>query len=329
LLGLCFTTFNVSFYIGRDIEMLRTRRVGVSCLAHQMRLCRTPSAPLPPPSDSSYLGSSTRFTNTTPEVLESLEQGQLTHVLPARVGDHAAIVLVRLQRWVADRFARERYLHRATVLKVVAPCPAFAAAVVKHFSCLVRGRENTTARTLLSEAENHQQHLHILMQLAKPNPAEIVAIYVCQVVQFFIYLTLFTVAPRFAHRLVGYTLEESAVMYTHMINDIDAGKVGELPGGRLPDSAFKYWGMSLHTPDEASMSPSDEPPVGWSVRHLALLIRADEMEHRDNHHKAANLLDDAMSKSRTARVSRAPEEPETPPADTPPAAVPQQEKHQH
>ena len=287
--------------------MLRAVR-GPSCGALQMRLCSSTSPPVPPPSsDTAYLGSSTRYTNTTTEVLDTLEQGQLTHVLPARVGDHAAIVLVRLQRWFADRFARERYLHRATVLKVVAPSPAFAAAVVQHFSCLIRVRENSKARMLLSEAENHQRHLHILMELAKPNPAEICAIYICQVVQFFVYLGLFTVAPRFAHRLVGYTLEESAVMYTHMINDIDAGKVGELPGGRLPDSAFKYWGMA-HTPDDAATSHNGEPPVGWSVRHLALLIRADEMEHRDNHHKAANEYDEAMSKSRTARVSRAVEE---------------------
>lgn len=253
---------------------------------------------------TTYLGSSTRFIHTDTTVLNSLEQSQLTHVLPARVGDHIAIALVRLQRWLGDRFARERYMHRATVLKVVAPSPAYAAAVVSHFSCLVHKKENTNIRRLLSEAENHQHHLCFLMELAKPNPAEICAIYTAQVLQFFVYLVLFTVAPRFAYRLLGYTYEESTVMYTHMINDIDAGKVAEL-SGHLPDSACRYWGIDVAA-DGLPLSPQGDPPAGWSLRHLALLIRADEMQHRDDHHSSANAYDELSAKYRNDRLAKRP-----------------------
>jgi len=44
-----------------------------------------------------------------------MERQQLTHCVPGRVSDHLAIRLVRLLRWISDRFVRERHIHRATM----------------------------------------------------------------------------------------------------------------------------------------------------------------------------------------------------------------------
>ena len=72
-----------------------------------------------------------------------------------------------------------------------------------------------------------------------------------------------------AHRVVGYLEEEAVVSYTHYLEEIDAGRVENVPA---PQIAKDYWNL----PDEARL------------REVVLVVREDEAVHRDTNHRFAD-----------------------------------------
>jgi ubiquinol oxidase len=74
-----------------------------------------------------------------------------------------------------------------------------------------------------------------------------------------------------AHRIVGYLEEEAVVSYTQYLEEIDAGRVENVPA---PQLAKDYWNL----PDDARL------------REVVIVIRADEAEHRDTNHHFANQI---------------------------------------
>jgi hypothetical protein len=47
----------------------------------------------------------------------------------------------------------------------------------------------------------------------------------------------------FCHRFVGYLEEEAVRTYTHLLHDLDAGKLPEWKDAPAPDIARQYWKM--------------------------------------------------------------------------------------
>lgn len=92
-----------------------------------------------------------------------------------------------------------------------------------------------------------------------------------QICFFNAYFILYIISPKTAHRIVGYLEEEAVVSYTQYLDEIDAGKIENIP---VPEIAIKYWGL----------------PKDARLRELVLVVRADEAEHRDINHAFANQL---------------------------------------
>jgi len=53
------------------------------------------------------------------------------------------------------------------------------------------------------------------------------------------------ISPRYAHKLVGYLEEEAVKTYTHLLHDIDQGKLPEWKNQKLPEIARKYWKLPV------------------------------------------------------------------------------------
>lgn len=81
--------------------------------------------------------------------------------------------------------------------------------------------------------------------------------------------------PSSIHRLVGYIEEEAVVTYTHLLEDIDAGRLPGFTNLKAPAVALDYWRM----------------PKDASFRDLIENIRADEANHRVVNHTFASLHD--------------------------------------
>ncbi|EAN97989.1 hypothetical protein C3747_33g208 [Trypanosoma cruzi] len=269
-----------------------------------------------------FMGSSSRFTFASPITtisdINALEGERLTHSPPQRFSDHCCIYLVKLLRWCADKLFRERYLHRATMLKVIAPAPPLAGAMISHLRMILK-KENpayipgkgdfaTETRGLLAQAESHASHIRILMLLTEITYVERVAAVFLQAIHFAIFAFLFLLSPRVAFRLMGYLGEESVVIWTHMINDIDFGKVTERA---LPQDAIEYWGLHKLKYTRASAADvkrfdvrencDEEATTGKhqqtsdvpeeeeiTLRDLILLLRSDEMVWREACHRMAD-----------------------------------------
>lgn len=95
-------------------------------------------------------------------------------------------------------------------------------------------------RGLLSQSECHAVHYQILSSMAEITAVERALVLLLQAFHFAIYLLLFLFYPRMGFRLLAYTAEESSVVWTQMVNDLDLGKIAEL---RVPKLALHYWGL--------------------------------------------------------------------------------------
>jgi ubiquinol oxidase len=202
---------------------------------------------------------------------KNLDEVQI-HRTPEDVSDRVAFGLVKLLRFVADRFFAKRYGHRAVVLETVAAVPGMVGGLLQHLKALRHIRDDEGwIRELLEEAENERMHLMTFVQIAKPTLAERLVIMITQAVFYNFYFFLYLFAPKTAHRVVGYFEEEAVASYTHFLKQIDTGVQANVPA---PPIAIDYWDLA---PDA-------------TLRDVVLVVREDEAGHRDRNHGFADTL---------------------------------------
>lgn len=194
------------------------------------------------------------------------------HHAPRTLSDRIALRTVKFMRVFADAFFAKRYGHRAVVLETVAAVPGMVGGLLQHLKALRHIRDDQGwIRELLDEAENERMHLMTFIEIAKPSRLERAIIMLGQAIFYNAYFWLYLFAPKTAHRVVGYLEEEAVVSYTQYLEEIDAGRVENVPA---PQIALDYWKL----------------PEGARLRDVVLVIRADEAGHRDRNHEMADDL---------------------------------------
>lgn len=186
--------------------------------------------------------------------------------------DRIAYGTVKFMRVFADAFFKKRYGHRAVVLETVAAVPGMVGGMLLHLRCLRRFRQSGGwIRVLLDEAENERMHLMTYMAIAQPSLLERALVISVQGGFFAFYTMLYIASPRTAHRIVGYLEEEAVISYTQFLEEIDKGKIENIPA---PPIAIDYWQLGHAA----------------RLRDVVLATRADEANHRDVNHLRANIL---------------------------------------
>jgi len=186
--------------------------------------------------------------------------------------DRIALGITRSLRFLADTFFAKRYGNRAIVLETVAAVPGLVGAALIHLRCLRwMKHDHGWIRALMEEAENERMHLMTFIEIAKPSWLERALVLVAQAGFFTFFLVLYLVSARTAHRLVGYFEEQAVVSYSQYLQEIDAGRVRNVPA---PKIARDYWRLA----DDATL------------RDVVLAVRADEAGHRDVNHGFADTL---------------------------------------
>jgi ubiquinol oxidase len=194
------------------------------------------------------------------------------HHRPSGLSDRIAILFVKFLRFFADTFFAKRYGHRAVVLETVAAVPGMVGGMLNHLKSLRRMQDDRGwIRALLDEAENERMHLMTFIAVAQPNWFERALVLLVQGVFFNCFFVLYLVAPRTAHRIVGYFEEEAVVSYTQYLAEIDAGRHENAAAPRI---AIDYWGLA---PDAR-------------LHEVVIAVRADEAGHRDVNHAFADEL---------------------------------------
>jgi ubiquinol oxidase len=194
------------------------------------------------------------------------------HHEPENLSDRFAYGFVKVLRFFADTFFAKRYGHRAIVLETVAAVPGMVAGSLQHLRSLRRMEDdNGMIRTLLDEAENERMHLMTFIKIAKPNKLERFIILITQGIFYNAFFLFYLIAPRSAHRVVGYFEEEAVISYTAYLQEIDEGRHDNVPA---PQVAIDYWNL----------------PKDARLRDVILVIRDDEAGHRDVNHSFADLL---------------------------------------
>ncbi|MGB3469903.1 MAG: alternative oxidase [Erythrobacter sp.] len=196
-----------------------------------------------------------------------------SHVPPQNASDRIAFAFVKLLRFFADTFFASRYGHRAVVLETVAAVPGMVGGLWQHLTALRKMRDDEGwIRTLLDEAENERMHLMTFIEIAQPNWFERAVIVAVQMVFYNFYFFLYLIAPRTAHRVVGYFEEEAVISYTGYLAEVDAGRHENVPA---PQIAIDYWQLGSNA----------------RLRDVIIAVRADEAEHRDVNHGFVDELD--------------------------------------
>jgi ubiquinol oxidase len=185
------------------------------------------------------------------------------------LSDRVAYGTTRFLRFFADTLFAKRYGNRAIVLETVAAVPGMVGGAFLHLRCLRWMRDDKGwIRTLLDEADNERMHLMTFMEIAKPSWFERMMVLIAQALFFTFYLLLYIVSSRTAHRLVGYFEEEAVVSYTRYLEEIDAGRIDNVPA---PAIAIEYWKL----------------PADARLREVVIAVRDDEAGHRDVNHAIA------------------------------------------
>lgn len=205
--------------------------------------------------------------------IEAVTNVDLTlHRQPEGASDKFAYGVVKVLRFFADKFFANRYGNRAVVLETVAAVPGMVGGLLVHLKALRSLKDDEGwIRELLDEAENERMHLMTFIKIAEPSVFERALVMAAQAIFYNFYFFLYLLAPKTAHRVVGYFEEEAVISYTHYLAQIDAGEVDNTPA---PPIAIEYWNLG----EDARL------------RDVVIAVRADEAGHRDVNHKFADAL---------------------------------------
>ena len=194
------------------------------------------------------------------------------HHPPTGFHDRVALAIVKFLRFFADVFFARRYGHRAVVLETVAAVPGMVGGTLQHLRALRRMESDRGwIRQLLDEAENERMHLMTFIEIAQPSRLERLLIVLVQGAFYNFFFLLYLLAPRTAHRVVGYLEEEAVYSYTEYLAGVDDGTYANV---QAPKVALDYWKL----------------PADARLRDVILVVRADEADHRDLNHRFADEL---------------------------------------
>ena len=194
------------------------------------------------------------------------------HHKPQNLSDRVALTFTKFLRLLADTFFKKKYGHRAVVLETVAAVPGMVAGMLLHLKSLRKMQDDKGwIKTLLDEAENERMHLMTFIQITKPTFIERIIIMMAQFIFILMYLIIYLLSQRTAHRIVGYFEEEAVISYTEYLKEIEEGKIENI---KAPEIAINYWNL----------------PLNSRLKDVVEVIRDDEAGHRDVNHSFANIL---------------------------------------
>ena len=195
------------------------------------------------------------------------------HFEPKNLSDKIALCFTKFLRFLADTFFKKRYGHRAVVLETVAAVPGMVAGMLLHLKSLRKMKDDKGwIKILLDEAANERMHLMTFIEIAKPTLLERLIIMIAQFIFIIMYMIIFIISQRTAHRIVGYFEEEAVISYTEYLNELENGKIEDQAA---PEIAINYWNLPLHS----------------TLKDVVKVIRDDEAGHRDVNHSFASILD--------------------------------------
>ena len=195
------------------------------------------------------------------------------HFKPKNFSDRIAFGFTKFLRFLADAFFRKKYGHRAVVLETVAAVPGMVAGMLLHLKSLRKMEDDKGwIKILLDEAANERMHLMTFIEIAKPTFLERLIIMIAQFIFIIMYMIIFIISQRTAHRIVGYFEEEAVISYTEYLKELENGQIEDQPA---PEIAINYWNLPLHS----------------TLKDVVKVIRDDEAGHRDVNHSFANILD--------------------------------------
>jgi ubiquinol oxidase len=196
---------------------------------------------------------------------------------PKDFSDNVAYMLTMMFRWFADTFFAKRYGHRAVVLETVAGVPGMVAGMWNHLRSLryMQPDDRGWIKTLLDEAENERMHLMIFIEIAKPNWFERLLVLIAQFIFWHFYFILYVLFPKTAHRMIGYFETQAVISYTQYLEEIDAGRVTNIPA---PQIAIDYYKLNNDA----------------TLRDVVIAVRNDEQGHADVNHKMADDLNNKV-----------------------------------
>ena len=200
------------------------------------------------------------------------------HHKPQDLSDKIAFAFTKFLRFLADTFFKKKYGHRAVVLETVAAVPGMVAGMLLHLKSLRKMQDDKGwIKILLDEAANERMHLMTFIKIAKPTFIERLIIMIAQFIFILMYLFIYLISQKTAHRIVGYFEEEAVISYTEYLNEIEEGKIENI---KAPEIAINYWNL----------------PLNSRLKDVVKVIRDDEAGHRDVNHSFADILNTKKNK---------------------------------
>tara|TARA_Y100001935_G_scaffold112907_1_gene93557 strand:+ start:111 stop:773 length:663 start_codon:yes stop_codon:yes gene_type:complete len=200
------------------------------------------------------------------------------HHKPQNLSDKVAFAFTKFLRFLADTFFKKKYGHRAVVLETVAAVPGMVAGMLLHLKSLRKMQDDKGwIKILLDEAANERMHLMTFIKIAQPTFIERMIIMIAQFIFIIMYLFIYLISQKTAHRIVGYFEEEAVISYSEYLKEIEDGKIENI---KAPEIAINYWNL----------------PLNSRLKDVVRVIRDDEAGHRDVNHSFADILTNKENK---------------------------------
>ena len=210
---------------------------------------------------------------------QEIEHSLDWHFDKKKWSDKLAFGACKAMKLFSKIFFRKRYGHRAIVLETVAAVPGMVGAAFNHLSSLRKMKHDSgRIRILMDEAENERMHLMVFSEIAQPCLLERGLIMGAQVATFGAFSLAYIFNKRVAHRFVGFLEEEAVKSYTEYLNEVDAGRIPNIPA---PEIAKTYWNLAADA----------------KLRDVIIAVRNDEAEHRDVNHGMASALENKSGRA--------------------------------
>jgi hypothetical protein len=215
--------------------------------------------------------------------LNEVEKVTVSHQPPDDIQSKIGLGLITLIRGMYDkatgfphRMTKEKFIKRVCMLETVAAVPGMVGGSIRHYKSLRKWRYDLGwIHTLMEEAENERTHLQAFLDIGMPSSLfKLGASVTCRIFKWF-YTLLYMISPITCHRAVGYLEEQAVISYTKILDEIDKpnGILTDWKTLPCPKIGVSYWKL----------------PSNATVRDLILVIRADEVIHREVNHYLADI----------------------------------------
>ena len=202
---------------------------------------------------------------------------------PKIFSDFVALYIAKTFRFSAKKVFAKYFIYYLLFLETFARSSSAAASQWIHLKCLQKVKyDRDWIKILTNQAENERIHLITIIEIIQPKLFVRLLIIFGQITYQILYLFLYIIFPRTAHRFIGYSREESARDYNNYLEHLENDVSLNINASQI---SIKHWNLDSKA----------------KLIDVVKLISKDKMNHATINHKVADTIDEDKNNTKNLK----------------------------